>query len=306
MADRAVIERRPRTRASAAREAAAALALVALALGAVSAADREYAVRGMVLRVDPGARTFVVSHDRIAGFMDAMTMPFEVSDAGALKDLVPGAIVEFRLVVGDTAAYAESIRVRRYESVEQDPLTARRLAVMKRAAGLAVTPLAVGDPVPDFALVDQAQQTVVLSRLRGKVVAVNFIYTRCALPQFCLRVSNNFAVLQKRFSRELGRDLVLLTITFDPQRDTTDVLARYASRWRADPQTWHFLTGTVADVRRVGSQFGVDYFPDEGLMSHSLRTAIIDRAGRIVANIEGNEYTPEQLGDLVQAVVRGS
>ena len=45
--------------------------------------------------------------------------------------------------------------------------------------------------------------------------------------------------------------------------------------------------------------FGVEYFPDEGLMNHSLRTAVIDRRGTLVASIEGNTYSPEQLGDLV-------
>ena len=62
-------------------------------------------------------------------------MPFEVRDAKELEGVVPGAIVEFTLVVGDTAAYATRITVKRYESVEQDPLTARRLAVMRRMAG---------------------------------------------------------------------------------------------------------------------------------------------------------------------------
>jgi hypothetical protein len=47
----------------------------------------------------------------------------------------------------------------------------------------------------------------------------------------------------------------------------------------------------------------VDYFPDEGLMNHSLHTAIIDRRRRLVANIEGNQFTADQLGDLVQTVL---
>ena len=148
-------------------------------------------------------------------------------------------------------------------------------------------------------MIDQARQRVSLSSLAGKVVVVNFIYTRCALPQFCLRVSNNFGVLQKRFQKELGKDVVLLTITFDPERDTPEALATYASQWKADPKTWHFLTGPVADVRKVCALFGVEYFPDEGLMNHTLRTAVIDRGGTLVASIEGNTYSPEQLGDLV-------
>ena len=154
------------------------------------------------------------------------------------------------------------------------------------------------------ALIDQQRQQRHAGRLSGKVVAVNFVYTRCALPQFCLRMSNNFAALQKRFARELGRELVLLTITFDPERDTPEALASYASRWQANPAGWHFLTGSPADIRRVCGFFGQEAFADEGLMNHSLHTVVIGRTGTLVANIEGNQFTPEQLGDLVAATLR--
>ena len=268
------------------------------------AADKEYVVKGMVLSVDAPAKAFVVSHERIAGLMEAMTMPFEVRQAGDLRDVVPGAIVEFTLVVGDTTSYARSVVVRRYQTIERDPSTARRLATMKRMAGLATPPLAIDAAVPDFALIDQQRQRVTLAGLSGKVVAVNFVYTRCALPQFCLRMSNNFAALQKRFARELGRELVLLTITFDPERDTPEALASYASRWQANLAGWHFLTGSSADIRRVCGFFGQEAFADEGLMNHSLHTVVIGRTGTLVANIEGNQFTPEQLGDLVAATLR--
>ena len=269
------------------------------------AADRTYAVKGMVLAVNPSARTFVASHEPIPGLMEAMAMPFEVRDVRELQGLVPGAIVEFTLLMGDTAGYATQIKVRRYESVEQDPVTARRLGLLKRiASGAAAKPLEIGSRVPDFTLTDQTGRPLSFSALSGRVVALNFIYTRCALPQFCLRVTNHFGVLQKRFQRELGRDLALVTVTFDPERDTPAVLARYAGQWKADPKTWHFLTGEVAAVRRVCALFGIESFPDEGLMSHSLRTTVIDRNGTLVASIEGNQYTPEQLGDLVQTALK--
>jgi len=140
--------------------------------------------------------------------------------------------------------------------------------------------------------------------LRGKVVAINFIYTSCALPDFCLRITNNFSVLQKRFAKRMGSDLVLLTMSFDPAHDTPEALSRYASQWDANAH-WHFLTGPVDVVRRVSSRFGVDSFPDEGLMNHSLHTALIDRRGRMAANIEGNQFTPEQLGDLTETLLDG-
>jgi protein SCO1/2 len=279
------------------------LALLTAATG--HAADGTYAVKGMVLAIDPAARTFLVSHERIAGLMEAMAMPFEVRDAKELQGLVPGAIVEFALLIGDNAGYATQIKVRRYESVEQDPITARRLALLKRiATGTASKPLAAGSRVPDFTLTDQTGRPLSFSALAGKVVALNFIYTRCALPQFCLRVTNHFGVLQKRFQHELGRDLVLVTVTFDPERDTPAVLAKYAGQWKADPNTWRFLTGEVAAVRRVCALFGVEAFPDEGLMNHSLRTVIVDRKATVVASIEGNQYTAEQLGDLVQTTLK--
>jgi protein SCO1 len=271
------------------------------ALSAVAVAQaKRYAVRGMVLRVDAATRTFVVSHEPIDGLMSAMIMPFEVRDARDLTPLAPGAIVEFALVVGPQAAYATDIQVRKYQTAEQDPLTARRLALLKKAAGRSVSPLGARQPIPDFTLTDQAGQPVRFSAISaGKVVALNFIYTRCALPQFCLRASNVFEVMQRRFARQYGRDLVLLTVTFDPERDTPEVLATYAARFNADPKMWRFLTGKTADVRRVCTFFGVESYLDEGLVNHSLHTAVIDRRGRLVANIEGNRYTPEQLGDLI-------
>ena len=270
----------------------------------LGAADREYAVTGMVISVDPAGKWFGVSHERIADFMDAMTMPFEVRQREDLQGVVPGAIVEFTLVVGEKTAYATRIVVRHYRPVEQDPRTASRLSVMKRMAGFSTTPVALGARVPDFALVDQARRRVTLSSFVGKVVVVNFVYTRCALPQFCLRMANDFGALQKRFPRDLGRDLVLLTITFDPERDTPEALASYASRWQAEGMGWRFLTGSPEDIRRVCALFGQEAFPDEGLMNHSLHTAVIGRTGLLVANIEGNQFTPEQLGDLVFATLR--
>lgn len=270
-------------------------------------AGQQYAARGMVVRVDPTHKTVLVSCDDIPGYMAAMTMPFDVRDAKELEGLVPGAIVSFKLVVDNDSSYAEHIEVQPYESVEQDPLTARRLKLLSRLNAPEASPkqLPIGATVPDFTLTDQVHRRISLSQYAGKVVALNFIYTSCALPNFCYRISNNFGVLKQRFKEQLGRDLVLLTVTFDPQRDHPEQLAHYAENWKADPKTWHFLTGSVTDIQNVTNMFGMDYFPEEGLMNHSLHTAIIDRKGKLVANVEGNRFTADQLGDLVNSVLSG-
>ena len=278
-------------------------ALVLLAVQA-SVAAQEYAVHGMVLSVDRVRNTFTASIQAIPGFMPAMAMPFEVRQRKELDGLAPGTDVTFTLVVERNSSHAGQIRIVRYQSVEQDPLAASRLTLLTRIAG-APPPqaLTVGETVPDFRLIDQKRQAIALSDLRGKVVALNFVYTSCPLPNFCLRIANNFSVLQRRFKVQLGRDLVLLTVTFDPIHDTPEVLAEYGRRWNADSATWHFLTGPVAGIQHVCHLFGVDAFADEGVMNHSLHTALIDRQGRLVANIEGNQFTADQLGDLTQAVL---
>jgi protein SCO1/2 len=283
-----------------ARAAGVAIALLFLHADPTARAIDRHEVRGMVMKVAASQNSFIVSHDAVPGVMDAMMMSFDVRDPKDLNSVRPGMIVTFTLVVEKGAAYAERVRILPYEPVEQDPLTARRLAALKRITGApALTPIAIGQAVPDFTLTDQARRPVTLSAFRGKVVAVNFVYTSCALPQFCFRIANNFGVLQRRFKDRLGRELVLLTVTFDPERDQPEQLAEYAKQWDADPATWRFLTGTVPDVRRVCALFGVDFFPDEGLINHSSRTAVIDRDGRLVANVEGNQFTAAQLGDLV-------
>lgn len=269
-------------------------------------AAEQHSATGMVLKVDRPHNSFTASCQEVPGFMAAMTMPFEVRDARELDGLVPGAIVEFVVVVDHSASHAEHVKMRPYISAEQDPRTARQLKLLADLTvrgRIATKPVETGTAVPNFTLTDQAHRQVSLAQFAGKVVALNFIYTSCALPNFCYRIANNFGVLQRQFKPSLGRDLVLLTVTFDPQRDTPEVLAHYAQTWKADPKTWHFLTGPADDVRRVTNMFGMDFFPDEGLMNHSLHTAVIDRQGRLFANIEGNQFTAEQLAELVKTVL---
>ena len=281
-----------------------AAALLAMALATLAYADQKYAATGLVLKVDTAHKSIIVSCNAIPGLMEAMTMPFAVADAKELDNLRPGAMIEFTLVVDANSSRAESIRVHNYQGLEPDPLAARRLKLLDRASRPGASKaVSIGKVVPDFTLAGQDGRQVTLSKFKGKVVALDFVYTRCALPNFCFRSSNNFGNLQRRFHDHLAKDLVLLTITFDPVHDSPDVMQKYARTWKADSKAWHFLTGSEADVRRVCDLFGEDYFPDEALMDHSLHTAIIDRRGRLVANLEGNEFTSAQLGDLVQSVL---
>jgi len=272
-------------------------------LAAVSlAAAKRYPVTGIVLEVDRPHRSFVASCAAIPGYMEAMAMPYSVLDSRQLDDLKPGAYVDFTLVVEKKRSYAEGLRTHHYEASEREPLLARRLNLLQ-APRATVQP---GDAVPDFTLTDQAGRRVALSQLAGKVVAVTFIYTSCPLPDYCFRLSNNLGQLNQRFATRMGRDLVLLSISFDPVHDQPNVLAKYASTWKADPESWHFLTGPLDVVKTVSRQFGLNFWPDESYITHTLQTLVIDRRGRLAAHFEGNQFTARQLGDYVEALMAGN
>jgi protein SCO1 len=281
------------------------LALAFLCLVKGGWAAQNYTVRGLVLKIDKPNRALIVSCERIPNYMNAMVMPFTVRNASELDGLDAGTMIQFTLVVDGNSSYITRIRIQKYESVEADPLGARRLNMIARMADPSSVPAQIkaGDAVPDFSLIDQNRQRVALSQFKGKVVVMTFMYTHCVLPNFCFRTANNFRQLQKRFAGQLGSNLIFISITFDPSHDTPAALAQYGKTWNADPKSWKLLTGPQAEIDKVSAQFGVNYLAEEGLITHSLHTVVIKRDGTLAANLEGNDFNADQLGDLVQAVL---
>ena len=266
--------------------------MVALSV-ASSACAAHHTTTGLVLRVDKPGASVTISHDAFPGYMDAMAMPFDLRGGARAAKLNPGDRVKFRLSVKGGHSWVD-----RVDLVSAAPVD----------AGLQNTPavpvlVPVGTAMPDFELTDQGGKPVVLSSLKGKVVAVTFIYSRCPLPDYCPRMIENFRFVRDRFAGRMDRDLVFLTISFDPRYDTPAVLTRYAESQRAGGPGWHFLTGDPARIERVCNAFGIQYWAEEGLLTHSLQTAVIDRDGRLAATVEGKDFTPAQLGDLVGAVL---
>ena len=253
-----------------------------------------HAARGLVLSVDPSSRRVTVSHEAIPGFMDAMVMPFTAQTPDELADVQPGDRIAFRIRTRDGETLIDRVKLLSAARVDPGALASPPKPVL----------VPIGAPIPDFTLVDQHAREVSLSALRGKVVAVTFIYTRCPLPDYCPRMMANLLELKTRFGARLGNDLVLLTVSFDPKYDTPEQLRTYAANYRADVPGWHFLTGSSAQIARVCEAFGVEYFPDEGLITHTLQTAIVDRDGRLAAAVEGKDYTARQLGDLLELALR--
>jgi len=102
-------------------------------------------------------------------------------------------------------------------------------------------------------------------------------------------------MLQRQFRDRAGEDLVLLSVTVDPDFDTPAVLAGYARRWGAGTG-WLFLTG---DVAPLASELGEIYWADEGSIGHNSTTSIFGRDGKLAALVEGSNYRPDQLAHLI-------
>lgn len=268
-------------------------------------AAEEHAARGIVLEVPATHRSLIVSCEAIPGYMDAMEMPFAVRDPKLLVALKPGMAVSFTIVTRGKVLYAENIQAARTENFESEPMEAGALTALHSVMDPSASEkmVAVGEQVPDFALTDQAQKKIHLSQFQGKVVALTFGYSRCPNPNYCFRLSNNLAHVERRFHQKAGRDLVLLTIAIDPEHDQGEALTEYANTWKANPEAWHFLTGSVVEVKQVAGMFGMNFWSSEGLLTHSMHTVIIDRRGQLAVNLDGNQFTAKQLGDLVQSVM---
>jgi protein SCO1 len=269
--------------------AAACGALILLA-----ACTHRYQARGVVLGVEPEARRVTISHEPIRGLMDAMVMPFEVGGGAPLPALDPGDRIAFRLNIRRDRSWIDALRV----------LSAPRVDVGLQASPVRAVLVPVGGTIPDFELIDHRGGRVTLATLRGKVAVVSFIYTRCPLPDYCPRVIANLKAMATRFRDAVGRDLLLAAITFDPRFDSTTVMAEFARTHGADGPGWLLLTGPEQEVGRVCDAFGLERWPDQGLFTHTLQTAVIDREGRLAGTIEGKEYDVRQLGDLVASVLR--
>jgi protein SCO1 len=278
-----------------------------LLTGAVAFGAQRYPAFGVILKVEP-PRTMVVSCAEIPHFMGAMEMTFAVADADDLATLKPGMMIDFTLVANPDAPSAEHVRIHHYQNHDAEPLAVKRMELLGKmlAQDSSKELLTVGQPVPDFALTDQHGEPVRLSEFSGKTVAISFLYTRCPFANYCFRLANNFGQVERRFAGRMDKDLVLLSVTFDPQTDSPAVLEKYAATWKENTRGWYFLTGPVPEIRRVCHLFGMSVWSDEGMLAHSMHTAVIGRDGRLAANLEGNEFTAEQLGDLIQSVMDGS
>lgn len=147
---------------------------------------------------------------------------------------------------------------------------------------------------PDFMLTAQDGSTFSTTDLRGKVVAVNFVFTRCG--EVCPLATDKMAGIQQELGDAFGRDVYFVSVTVDPEHDTPAVLAEYARAFDSDLSGWAFLTGAPTAIREVARSYGVVYRqPPDGEVEHILLTSLIDREGILRVQYMGERFDPSEL-----------
>jgi len=265
---------------------------------AASTPTKTYHLRGKVVSTDAAKSEVTLDHDAIPGFMAAMTMPYALKDPAILSELHPGDTVTADLLVNDQCAMVDHFVVVAQAKPDYKP-------------GILYHVPKPGDAVPDFKLLNQSNQSIHLDQFKGKALLLTFIYTRCPLADFCPRMSQNFAKIDKAITpdSDLYGKTHLLSVSFDPEYDTPAVLRSYGGAYTGRFTTekfdhWDFAAPTKADLPVMASFFDVGAVPEKDkTITHSLSTVLIGPDGKIVAWYPGNEWKPEDvLADIRKSV----
>jgi protein SCO1/2 len=149
--------------------------------------------------------------------------------------------------------------------------------------------------VADFKLVDQDGKPFQLSNSRGKLVLVTFIFTAC--PDVCPFLTAKFAAMQRTLEESgNNKDLLFVSITTDPQRDSSAVLKEYGARFKADFHNWKFLTGSGQNLAKVWKTFGVNVTKTQaGDIQHTTLTTLIDHRGSRRVDYFGDKWQDKEV-----------
>jgi protein SCO1/2 len=262
-----------------------------------------YKLRGKVVSTSSSTGEVTLSHEAIPGFMEAMTMPYKLRDASILSELHPGDMITADVLVSQDAN-ADVV-------LDHIVVVAQGKPDYKPAVSYHVP--APGDQVPDFKLRNQDGRPVRLGQFKGKALLVTFIYTRCPRPDFCPRVTWNFAQVNKDLAATpaIYAKAHLLCVSFDPEHDTPDRLRAYGVQYIGRDAAgvfdhWDFAVPEKPVLKQMAQFFDVGMSDaGDGSITHTLSTTLIGPDGKVVKFYPGNEWTAEQVAADVRAVFAG-
>lgn len=277
---------------------AALLSLTAAIANEAKVEVKRYPLTGVIREVKASEGVLVVRHDAIPDFMPAMTMEFIVSpgDAAIAKagQAIRAELVQegddFRLEKIWPADPTTSSKIETAsKAIVQDTMSRGRSAFRE-----------VGESVPEFTLLDQEGNVVDSNRFRGKQVLLNFIFTRCPIPNMCPAAVARFQQVQSLAKENEITNFELVSISLDPEYDTPGVLKEFALQRMIDTSNYTLLTGPDLAVKSLLRQFGVLTNLKGDLLNHTLATLLIDEKGKIIHRVDGSTWNPNDFAQRLR------
>jgi protein SCO1 len=255
--------------------------------------------RGVVRQVAADHHAVTIQHEAIAGYMPAMTMEFPVKNTNELAGISPSDEITFKLAVHENNSWIEDIHfvAHRIENVTNGIVTIH----------VPTAELKMGDLLPDYELMTETGDKMHVSNFRGRVLAFTFFFTRCPLPEYCPRMSKNFAETRQLLLNDpvAPANWQFLSISFDPEIDQPAVLSSYAHFFRGgNSDRWLFASVSNHTLADLAPKLDLLVVHDEAGISHNLRTVVLDPQGRIFRQFDGNEWIPQKLADAMLAAAR--
>jgi len=263
-------------------------------------ATKRYPFTGRTISTDSQAQSALIDGDLVQGYMESMPMTYKFKPAETYRQLSSGDSISAELVVvqydprderADSEYWLENVKV-----------TAHAPSPPANVANSYHMP-AIGEGVPDFSFSNQDGKHISFSQYRGTVLLVTFIYARCPFPDFCPRMSSNFAEIYKQMPTNPSlKNAHLLTISFDPGHDTPKVLRDYGfsvahTKDASLFKSWEFVVAKSEDLPKIADFFALTIKPESGLITHNLSTAVIGPDGKIVKWYHGGDW---QVSDLIK------
>lgn len=253
--------------------------------------QRVFVVEGQIIGFSDSDNRIFINHEEIPGYMDAMTMPFTVKNREEIEPFTIGDAIRFEFYVSPDSSWIQNI-----ERIPDSLLTL--VSVPSRFGQIhgndGQSPIKVGERVQAFSMLDQDGNRFDSESLRGGITVLTFIYTSCPVPDFCPLMSANLDEINRSLTAEEREQVMLLSISFDPQNDSPEVLKEYAKKYLQT--TNHlYLTGDIETIQRITSEFGVFTTFATDQIIHNLQTAILDKDLNVISLYSGNKWTVEQL-----------
>jgi len=265
-----------------------------------AATNLSFATKGIVRKLTLDDLTVVITHEEIPNYMPAMTMPFKVRQGNELAGLSAGDEIKFRLLVNDDESWIDQIQKTGIRhDVPKDTSSNSSTGTVQIASSS-------HHPLMAYQFTNQLGQPVSLNQFKGQALAITFIFTRCPIPEYCPRLSKNFAEASRKLAAmpDAPTNWHFLSITFDPAYDTPEILHSYAASHQYDPKHWSFLTGATDKIGELAQASGVMVRPEGNSFEHSFRTLIINAKGQLQMSFPvSGDLSDSIVGEMLKAAV---